>query len=282
MIEPYYQHAGTTIYHGDCRDILPHLEPVDLVLTDPPYSSGGMTRSDRNLKTSDKYVMTGTDLIRPEFSGDNRDQRSFLLWCELWMRDCLKLAKKGAVLASFIDWRQLPTLTESSGRVGLPATVGINGTRPTSKDGFGRRLNFWFLSAAAWVDRDGISSPGFSVRDHREKNISLKPVASFDIIRTNFQTILDPFMEAHNLVAAKQLGEAIGRDRRSILLYSGAAAPAGNFAATRCHEHHPGTNVALTVTPWACVACRTHRRRSAACWRCHIAKGPGPAPEEYG
>ena len=25
------------IYHGDCREILPTLEPVDLVLTDPPY-----------------------------------------------------------------------------------------------------------------------------------------------------------------------------------------------------------------------------------------------------
>ena len=34
---PYYQHNGITIYHGDCLDIMPHLEPVDLVLTDPPY-----------------------------------------------------------------------------------------------------------------------------------------------------------------------------------------------------------------------------------------------------
>lgn len=36
---PYYQHAGITIYHGDCREILPELEAgsVDLVLTDPPY-----------------------------------------------------------------------------------------------------------------------------------------------------------------------------------------------------------------------------------------------------
>ena len=37
MVEPYYDHAGITIYHGDCREILPGLEPVDLVLTDPPY-----------------------------------------------------------------------------------------------------------------------------------------------------------------------------------------------------------------------------------------------------
>jgi DNA modification methylase len=29
-----------TIYCADCRDILPHLEPVDLVLTDPPYGLG--------------------------------------------------------------------------------------------------------------------------------------------------------------------------------------------------------------------------------------------------
>lgn len=37
MIKPYYQDDYVTLYHGDCRDILPHLEPVDLVLTDPPY-----------------------------------------------------------------------------------------------------------------------------------------------------------------------------------------------------------------------------------------------------
>ena len=36
---PYYEQDGITIYHGDCRDILPLIEPgsVDLVLTDPPY-----------------------------------------------------------------------------------------------------------------------------------------------------------------------------------------------------------------------------------------------------
>ena len=35
--KPYYEEPGITIYHGDCRDILPHLPKVDLVLTDPPY-----------------------------------------------------------------------------------------------------------------------------------------------------------------------------------------------------------------------------------------------------
>ena len=39
-MKPYYEHGGITIYHGDCREILPTLEPVDLVLTDPPYGVG--------------------------------------------------------------------------------------------------------------------------------------------------------------------------------------------------------------------------------------------------
>ncbi len=37
---PYYQDSAVTIYHGDCREILPHLPKVDLVLTDPPYGIG--------------------------------------------------------------------------------------------------------------------------------------------------------------------------------------------------------------------------------------------------
>jgi site-specific DNA-methyltransferase (adenine-specific) len=34
---PYYEHAGITIYHGDCRLVLPTLPKCDLLLTDPPY-----------------------------------------------------------------------------------------------------------------------------------------------------------------------------------------------------------------------------------------------------
>jgi DNA modification methylase len=42
----YYRDDWVTLYHGDCRDVLPTLElPVDLVLTDPPYgvSQPGVT-----------------------------------------------------------------------------------------------------------------------------------------------------------------------------------------------------------------------------------------------
>ena len=44
-MKPYYSEGGIEIYQGDCRDILPTLEPgsVDLVLTDPPYGIGYRT-----------------------------------------------------------------------------------------------------------------------------------------------------------------------------------------------------------------------------------------------
>ena len=35
-MKPYYQDFGITIYHGDCREIMPTLE-FDSILTDPPY-----------------------------------------------------------------------------------------------------------------------------------------------------------------------------------------------------------------------------------------------------
>lgn len=38
---PYYEDGnGIVIYNADCREILPHLPKVDLVLTDPPYGIG--------------------------------------------------------------------------------------------------------------------------------------------------------------------------------------------------------------------------------------------------
>lgn len=44
---PYYQDDAVTIYHGDCRDILPQLGPVDHVITDPPYEVEAHTRGRR-------------------------------------------------------------------------------------------------------------------------------------------------------------------------------------------------------------------------------------------
>lgn len=39
-MKPYYEHGGCQIFCADCRDVLPGLPRVELVLTDPPYGVG--------------------------------------------------------------------------------------------------------------------------------------------------------------------------------------------------------------------------------------------------
>ncbi|TWU17976.1 DNA-methyltransferase [Allorhodopirellula heiligendammensis] len=104
-----------TLYHADSMEVLPALAPesVDAIITDPPYSSGGFTRGDRNQKPSAKYQDNGVARKHAEFSGDNRDTRSWLAWCDLWLRQCRRIAKPGAYCQVFSDWRQLPTLTDA-------------------------------------------------------------------------------------------------------------------------------------------------------------------------
>lgn len=39
-MKPYYEHGGIMIYHGDCREVLPHISKVALIITSPPYNCG--------------------------------------------------------------------------------------------------------------------------------------------------------------------------------------------------------------------------------------------------
>ena len=47
---PYCEHAGITIYHGDCRDVLP-LVSADVLVTDPPYGIAFHTCMDHRVGT---------------------------------------------------------------------------------------------------------------------------------------------------------------------------------------------------------------------------------------
>jgi site-specific DNA-methyltransferase (adenine-specific) len=103
---------------GDCTepatvDRLMQGERADAVVTDPPYSSGGFTRGDRTLPVAEKYVQQGTHAIRPDFSGDNRDQRSWIGWCERWLALWIQVLVPGASIAVWTDWRQLPATTDA-------------------------------------------------------------------------------------------------------------------------------------------------------------------------
>lgn len=64
---PYFDDGQVQIWHGDCRDILPMLEPVDLVLTDPPYGIGrdGMRASTSSHGGRKAYEFLGWDAEAP-------------------------------------------------------------------------------------------------------------------------------------------------------------------------------------------------------------------------
>jgi site-specific DNA-methyltransferase (adenine-specific) len=104
------------LHQGECLAFLRSLPDasVDAVITDPPYSSGGLHMTARTQQsTVSKYV--GSDVKREHrnFSGDNRDQRSWTLWVTLWLSECLRIAKPGAPVVLFTDWRQLPSTTDA-------------------------------------------------------------------------------------------------------------------------------------------------------------------------
>lgn len=63
-MKPYYEDPLVTLYHGKCEDVLPTLEQVDHVITDPPYSEHvhGNARSSR--MQSDRGGRYGADTRR--------------------------------------------------------------------------------------------------------------------------------------------------------------------------------------------------------------------------
>jgi site-specific DNA-methyltransferase (adenine-specific) len=103
------------VIHGEALAVLKTLPDgsVDAVVTDPPYSSGGLFRGDRTAATDDKYTQSESRGRRPDFGGDNRDQRSWAYWCQLWLSECLRVVRPGGYLLTFTDWRQLPTMTDA-------------------------------------------------------------------------------------------------------------------------------------------------------------------------
>lgn len=114
-VEPHFLGSEVRLYRGDVLDLAPRLPPdsVDVVIADPPYCSGGTTSAERQKDPAEKYCHSGETLGRPSFSGDQRDQRSFTYWCTLWLTACLRAAKPSAYCLVFIDWRQLPAMTDA-------------------------------------------------------------------------------------------------------------------------------------------------------------------------
>lgn len=114
MIDLPTDEEPVKVVHGDSLDVLRALPDgcVDAVVTDPPYSSGGFTRGDRQLTVAEKYQQSGTERQYATFGGDNRDARSWGYWCTPWLSEARRVTKPGGYCLLFTDWRQLPMATD--------------------------------------------------------------------------------------------------------------------------------------------------------------------------
>lgn len=97
------------LYRTDALKLLAALPSasVDAVITDPPYSSGGMSIGERSKAPNKKYTQPNRSSFAPEFLGDNRDQRSFQYWETLWLAEAARVTKPGGFVMCFTDWRQI-------------------------------------------------------------------------------------------------------------------------------------------------------------------------------
>ena len=217
-MKPYYSHAGITIYHGDCREILPHLPPVDLVLTDPPY--GGLSGG--------HHIPDGGTVgrrLRPSVTlGD--EWGASLDWAPLAARVC----RLGAMV--FCSYHSLPetAMAFSSFRRAALATWHKRNAPPSGKNvpKFTEEYVWCFAKSPGlkWDVFDGtlIDIPKLStgcmasaerVTDDlgQAAHPAQKPEAVLRwLLRVGGDTILDPFMgSGTTLRAAKDLNrKAIG------------------------------------------------------------------------
>ena len=90
-LKPYYETELGKLYHGDCLQIMPELEPVDLVLTDPPY---GIDYNPKMYPLYDKSKNDFKKIIRDETEPD---------LTEIFRMDCKK-----TIWGAENFYRQLP------------------------------------------------------------------------------------------------------------------------------------------------------------------------------
>jgi DNA modification methylase len=203
-MKPYYDDGkGIVIYHGDCREILPTLEKVDLVLTDPPYgvNIGNHAASKENRAD---LLVKGCYL-----SYDDTPENYRLVVVPVISR-CRMLVKRMAVFGFAPNIFLLPPADVVSG-IFVPAGCGRN------KWGWTSFMPILFYGCAPGLE-NGAKPTAIESTVTAEKNghPTPKPLEWFtwlvSLARLETETILDPFMgSGTTLRAAKDLGrKAIG------------------------------------------------------------------------
>jgi DNA modification methylase len=194
-VQPYYAQDGITIYHADCRDVLPTLR-ADLVLSDLPYGTG------------------------LDYGAEFNDTPRYLDWI---VADALPMMLAAAPVVGLTCgisnvWRYPPArwilcwyMLNALGSTGYWGfnqwqPVLVYGTDPYLSRGLGRRPDV-IVTAAGSLDRkngpSGHPCPK-PINSWRKVLLRLSPSES--------DVILDPFMgSGSTLVAAKYSGRrAIG------------------------------------------------------------------------
>lgn len=205
-MKPYYEHAGITIYNADCREVLPHIGQVDLVLTDPPYTFGIASTAQEGK------------------AGGWGDLMNSSIFYESWLSECKRLTAntQGAAWV-FNSWRSFPVLARAAYAISWPIESLMVWDKCWIGPGGSRGLRPSYELAALFVQ------PQFSIPNRGIPDIwrcqwsSVKPNGHpaekppdlmVRMIRESGSRdlILDPFMgSGTTLVAAKQLGRrAIG------------------------------------------------------------------------
>jgi len=217
IITPYYEDNYCTIYHGDCLEIIPQLEPVDLVLTDPPYCSGAhesQKRGKRNNLTPESIK------VRPIIEMDSMGTLGFEWVTRKWFLTARKITNQSGHLACFTDWRMYPQISILLEAAGWRLTNLIIWDKGYPGLGSGFRAQHEFVSLSSngqpkWYSYD-YGNVLKNTRLTKTQHPHEKPIELLEkLIKTCSQEnniILDPFMgSGTTLIATQQLNrKAIG------------------------------------------------------------------------
>jgi site-specific DNA-methyltransferase (adenine-specific) len=218
-VTPYYERDGIAIYHGDCRDILPQLGPVDHIITDPPYSAHTHKKQWIGHALTKGKARNGTAHTEIGFEALTVEVQAF--FCAEARRLALRWTLAFCDLESIFEWRVMMLsfgldYVRSCVWDKVDSAPQFTGDRPAAAaEGIvvahRRGAKNWNGGGGRNVLRHCVNG-GTGAKPHP----TTKPEPLMAELVTLFtdpgETILDPFMgSGTTLVAAKRLGrKAIG------------------------------------------------------------------------
>ena len=210
-----------TIYHGDCKEILPTLGRVRAVVTDPPYCSGGFSEAGKGAAKG-MGLRSETLLDVGWFVNDNMTSAGIAWLMSTTAGWCRRTLVKGGTFTAFTDWRMIPTLVPAIEGSGLRYQNMIVWAKPNAGLGTGFRathelaMHFsngtpqYFSNSGSNVIR--CKRTPSSTREHQTQKPLELMSNIMQVVSDKGGTILDPFMgSGTTLRAAKDLQrKAIG------------------------------------------------------------------------